>query len=92
MITYFMIKIMNLKRNGKPYKTLTSNLESVETVVIIGGTTTSVTFSVTGVGFVLVPISSGFAYALSIGKKVIHRLIINKYKSTKNNIEKINKQ
>ena len=51
-----------------------SIFESVDKVVIIGATTTSVTLSHTGVGLLLLPISAGLVCALSLGNKVIHRI------------------
>ena len=59
-------------------KTSTSLLESVNTVVIIGATSTSMTLSVTSVGLILVPITARVAFALSLGTKVLNRIILNK--------------
>ena len=67
MITYFKNKNHNSKKRYKNYKTLTSILESVNTVVIIGATKTSVTLSVTGVGWIVVPLCAGNACSLSLG-------------------------
>ena len=69
MITYFKDKKWKSKRKYEKYEILTSLLESVDTVDIIVATTASVTLSVTGVGLIMVPISTGFACALSLGKK-----------------------
>ena len=72
MITYFKDKNHKAKKKYKIYKTLTSILKSVDTLVIIGATTTSVTLSVIGVGKKVAPISARIACALSLGTKVIH--------------------
>ena len=61
------------------YKLLTSILESIDIDGIISATTASVTLSVTGVGLVLVPISAGVACALSLGNKVLQKIVLNKY-------------
>ena len=61
MITYFKVKNQKLRTRHKKYKTLTSILASVDRVVIIGSTTTSVTLSVSGIGSIVVPISAGIA-------------------------------
>ena len=55
-------------------KTLTSLLESVDTVVFIASTTTFLTLSVTGIGLVVVPISAGSAYSLPLADKIIHKI------------------
>ena len=45
---------------------------------MIGATTPSVALSVTGVGLIVVSISAEIACFLSLGTKVLHKLIINK--------------
>ena len=54
-------------------KTLTSILESVDTVVFIASTTTFVTLSVTVIGLIVVPISAGSACSLLLANKNIHK-------------------
>ena len=83
MITYFKDKNNKSKKKYKNYKTLSTVLESVDSIVIIGAISTSLTLSVTGVGLVILPISAGIACALSLGNKVLHILIINKYNKCK---------
>ena len=63
-------------KKTKVYETLTSILESVDTVFINGATTTSVTLSVTGVCLIVVPISAVVACAISLDKKVAHKIIL----------------
>ena len=79
MITYFKDKTNKSKKRYKNYKTLNIILESVDSIVIIGATSTSISLSVTGVGLIILPISAGIACGLSLGNKVLHKLIINKY-------------
>ena len=86
--TNFKDKKNNSKKKNKNYKTLTSILESVDTIVIVGATTTSVTLSVTGVGLVVVSFFSGIACALSLGRKVIHKLVLKMFNKNKNLYEK----
>ena len=81
MMTYFKDKNQKPQKKHKNYKTLTSILESVDTVVTIGATTTSVTLSVTGVGLIVVPISAGIACALPLGNEVLHEIILKEYKT-----------
>ena len=88
MITYFKHKNNKSKRRYKNYKTLNTILESVDSIVIIGATSTSITLSVTGVGLIILPTSAGIACTLSLGKKVLHKLIINKYNEYKKQYER----
>ena len=83
MITYFKDKNSNSKRKYKNYKTLNTILESVDSIVIIAATSTSITLSITGIGLIILPISAGIACGLSLGNKVLHKLIINKYNKVK---------
>ena len=88
MITYFKDKNNKSKKKYKNYKTLNTVLESVDSIVIIGVTSTSITLSVTGVGLVILPISAGIGCALSLGNKVLRKLIINKYNKYKKQYER----
>ena len=63
-------------------------LASVDSIVIIGETSTSITLSVTGFGLIILPISAGIACTLSLGNKVLHKLIINKYNKYKKQYER----
>ena len=63
-------------------------LESVDSIVIIAATSTSITLSFTGVGLIILPISAGIACGLSLGNKVLHKLIINKYNKYKKQYER----
>ena len=58
-------------------------LESVDSIVIITATSTSITLSITGVDLIILPISAGIACTLSLGNKILHKLIINKYNKYK---------
>ena len=79
MITYFKDINHKSKKRYKNYKTLNTILETVDSIVIIAATSTSITLSVTRVGLIILPISAGIACALSLGNKLLHKLIINKY-------------
>ena len=83
MITYFTDKNHKSKKRYKNYKTLNTVLESVDSIVIIGATSTLITLSVTGFELVILPISAGIACTLSLGNKILHKLIINKYNKYK---------
>ena len=79
MITNFKDKNNKSKKRYKNYKTLNTVLESVDSIIINGATSTSISLSVTGVGLNILPISARIACILSLGNKVLHKLIINKY-------------
>ena len=70
MITYFKDKDHKSKKKHKKYKTLNTILESVDSIVIIGTTSTSITLSVTGIRLIILPISAAIACTLSLGNKV----------------------
>ena len=55
LITHFKDK-NNKSKTYKVYKTLNTVLESADSIVIIGATSTSVTLSVIGVGLNILPI------------------------------------
>ena len=88
MITYFKDKNNKSKKKYKNYKTLNTILESVDSIVIIAATSTSITLSITGIGLIILPISAGIACGLSLGNKVLHKLIINKYNKYKKQYER----
>ena len=88
MITYFKEKNHKSKKKYKNYKTLNTIFESVDSIVIIAATSTSITLSITGIGLIILPISAGIACALSLGNKILHKLIINKYDKYKKQYEK----
>ena len=55
----------------------------MDTIVIIGATSTSITLSINGIGLIVLPISTGIACTLSLSNKVLHRIIINRYNKYK---------
>ena len=88
MITYFKDKINKSKKRYKIYKTLNTVLESIDSIIIIGATSNSINLSITGIGLIVLPISAGIACTLSLGNKVLHELIINKYNKYKKQYER----
>ena len=87
MITSFKDKNHKSKKRSKNYETINRILESVDSIVIIGATSTSITLSITGIGLFVLPISAGIACTLSLGNKVLHKLITNKYNKYKKQYE-----
>ena len=83
MIVYFKDKNNKSKTRYKNYKTLNTILESVDSIVVIAATSTSITLSITGISLIILPITAGIARILSIGNKVFFKLIKNKYNKYK---------
>ena len=88
LITYFKDKNHESKKRLKKYKTLTTILESVDTVVIIGSTATSVTLSITSIGLMNLPNTAGIGCCISIANKELHKLMIEKYNKYRKEHEK----
>ena len=88
MITYFKDKNHKSKKKYKNYISLNTILESIDSIIIIGATSNSITLSITGIGLIILPISAGIACGLSLGNKVFHKLIINKYNKYKKQYER----
>ena len=88
MITYFKDKNNKSKMKYTQYKAITTKLKSFGTIVIIATTSSSITLSPTGISLIVIPISTASACALSIGKKVLYQIIINKYNKYKKQFEK----
>ena len=88
MITYFKDKNNKSKKRYKNYKTLNTILESVDSILIIAVTSTSITLSITGIGLIILPISAYIACTLTLGNKVLHKVIINKNKKYKKLFER----
>ena len=88
MITFFKDKNNKSKKRYKTYKTLNTILESVDSIVIIAATSTSITLSITGIGLIILPISAGIACGLSLGNKFLHKILINKYNKYKKQYER----
>ena len=89
MITYFKEKNLKSKKKYKNYKTLKTILESVETKVIIGAMSISLTPSVTGIRLIGLLISAGIACTLSLGNRILLKMITNKSNKYKKQHEEV---
>ena len=89
MITYFKDKNSKSRKRYQKYKTITTILKSFDTFVILATTSSSITLSLTGIGLIVIAISTATACGLSIADKVIYKIIVNKEKKTKNNMKEI---
>ena len=70
-----------LKKKHNKFKNLNKILNTIDSVVIIGCTGTSVTLSVTGYGLIIVPITAGCGCLMSVGSKIINEFLKKKEKS-----------
>ena len=86
MITYFKDK--NYKSKKGKIKKLTTLLKSFDKFVIIATTSSSITLSRTGTGLTIILTSTGIACGLTIGKKVLYEIVMQKYNNFKNQYEK----
>ena len=88
MITYFKDKNYKSKKKHKKYKTITTILKSFDTVVVIATTSSSITLSLTGIGLIVIPISTSISRGLAIPNKVLYEIVLRKYYKYKNQYEK----
>ena len=85
MIKYFKDKN---NKSKKIYKTLITIIKSFDTYVFIATTSSSITLSFTGLGLIVIPITTASTCALSIGIRVLYEIIINKYNKYKQQYER----
>ena len=88
MVTHFKDKNNKSEKRYKNFKTLNTILESVDTFLFIGATSTSIILWIFGIGLIFLPISVGITCILSLGNKALHKLIINKCNKEKKQYEK----
>ena len=88
MITFFKDINHKSKKQYEKYKTLNTISESVYTIVFIGAISTSITLSITGIGSSVLPIAARIDCTLSLGNKVLHKIIINEYNKYRKQYEK----
>ena len=88
LITYFKDKNNKSKKKYQKYKTITTILKSFDTLVIIATTLSSITLSLTGIGLIMIQLSTASACALSIGNEILYEVIINEYNKNKKQYER----
>ena len=88
IITCFKNVNKSSKNKNKKFDALNTILESMDTIVNFGATSTSISLSITGIGLISLLISAGIACALSLGNKISHKMIWNKYFEYKKQYEK----
>ena len=70
MINYLKDKNHESKKKYKKYKVITTLLKSFDTFVTIATTSSSITLSLTGIGLIVIPLSTAIAYGLTISNKM----------------------
>ena len=88
MRTNFKDENHESEREYKIYRTITKILKSVDTIVIIGTTSSSVTLYLMGTGLIVLCISTGIACGITISDKVFFETILQKNKKYKKQYEK----
>ena len=76
------------KKKSKNSKTLNTILESLDTIVMISSSMTSVTLSVIGVGLIFVAKCAGIACSISLVKEFLQKTFLNKYHNYKKQYQK----
>ena len=87
LITYVKFKNNESEKKYKNYKTLTTIRKSFDTI-IVATTSTSITLSLTELGLIVIPISTGIACGLTISNKVIYEIMMQKYNKYKKQYER----
>ena len=82
-VTYFKDKNIQSEKKRGEFKSLTTVLKSIGTIVIIATTTSSITLSLTGFGLNAIPISIVTACGLSVVNEVIYERVVQKYLKNK---------
>ena len=83
LIIHLKDKNNRSKNNKKNYKMLTTILKTIETIVIVIATSSSITLSLKGIYSIVISISTGVACGLSIGNKVIYEIFMQKFSKYK---------
>ena len=78
MITYFKDKNNKSKKKDKKSEKVTTILKPFDTIVFIATTSSSSTLGLTGIGLIVIPITTASACALSVGNKVFYEIIMQK--------------
>ena len=88
MSTYFKDKNSQSKKKNKNNKKKTTKINSFDTNVILATTSSSFTFSLTGFGLQVIPISSSLAFGFTISNKILYDMVMQKYKKNRKTIWK----
>ena len=70
MMKYYEMEEKKYKQKYTKYKLINNLINSLDGIIVIGTTSTSVTLSITGVGIIVVPIAAGVGCATGILVKI----------------------
>ena len=69
--TFYSHEVKKYKKKCKTIKLISGMINCIDTFVIVGVTSTSITLSVTGFGLLVIPITSGVGAGFSLSGKII---------------------
>ena len=87
MSTYFKDENYKSKKNQKN-ETITTIIRIFDAIVIVATTSGSITLSLSGIGLIVLPISSGILCGLTISNKILYQKVMQKYNRYKKQYEK----
>ena len=91
IIAYFKYENRKSQKKFEKYIRKTTILKSFDLFVIIA-TTSTVTLSVTGIGVIVITISTGVACVLTISNEIVYEIVMLKYGKNKKHYEKKNNE
>ena len=83
MMKYYELVEKKYKQKYAKYKLINNLINSLDGIIVIGTTSTSVTLSITGVGIIVVPITAGVGCATGILVKICSSYLKKKEQSYK---------
>ena len=78
---YYEEENKKLEKKHNNFKNLSKILNTIDSIVIIGSTSTSITPSLTGYGLIIVPITAGIGCFITIASKITSEFLKKKEKS-----------
>ena len=78
---YYEEEYKKLKKKHNKFKNLNKILNTIDSIVNISSTSTSITFSLTGFGIITIPIIAGIGCGITITSKITNEFIKKKEKS-----------
>ena len=80
MFTYFEDKTYKSKKeHHKKCKKLPTIIKSLDTYAINATTSTSITLSLTGIAWIMIPISASIACGLTVSNEGIYEVVVQKH-------------
>ena len=80
MITCFKNKNHKMKNIYGNCTNLNTIRKSIDSIVFIGASSTSISLSITGFGLIVVPVSAGITCGLSLGENLVYEIVRKKIK------------